>query len=92
MEELNNDMDDLFRLAAEKYKLKDPPDNWDDVIAELDQTKPVVFSTKRYLPVIILFILLAASGIIYMLFRTTDNGNKQPGFHILVIKQWANEF
>ena len=56
MQDLKNDMDDLFRKAVERYPLKTCESRWDDISARINSKKrwvlflPILFQHKK-LPV-----------------------------------------
>src|SRR6478672_2305281 len=58
MQYVNDDMDDLFRRAAENYPLDTKSADWDKIAAELDikpeKTKDSVFRDRRFLWLLLL--------------------------------------
>jgi hypothetical protein len=72
MQHLNNDMDDLFRKAAENYPLRTGVPDWDKVAAGLkedEDKRPVILPFyRRYLLLISLGLLLLTGAGIYPLF------------------------
>ncbi|RYY20769.1 MAG: hypothetical protein EOO04_19395, partial [Chitinophagaceae bacterium] len=82
MQQLNNDMDDLFRKAAENYPLRTGVPDWDKVAAGLQQEekdRPVVLPFyRRYLLLIVVgTILLFGTGMykIAMHYSSADDQN-----------------
>lgn len=67
MQHIENDMDDLFRNASEKYRLKPAEDNWDKIKPQLtEKPGPVTTNTKKTgrLLIIGLLIILSVGGFI----------------------------
>jgi hypothetical protein len=81
MHELNHDMEDLFRRAAESYPLK-TPSNWDGINRKLDELTPGLNQEdkkkKRRLLFLLLFLFLAAGSFISILwiFPVSKNAKK----------------
>jgi hypothetical protein len=47
MQELNNDMDELFRLAAEEYPLGQNKNDWKKILPQLTNTTAVAVTSRR---------------------------------------------
>lgn len=61
MQSVNDDMDDLFRKAAESYPLKTNSDNWDSVLNKMDgeqKTTPVAPKKNNYKKMLWLLMLI----------------------------------
>lgn len=87
MQHIENDMDDLFRRAAENYPLKTEAKNWDDIAAAL--VPSVIADTsgkkqkKRTTWFLLLGFLFLASAVSFKIFHTkgqsADQGFGVPG-------------
>jgi hypothetical protein len=84
MQYVNNDMDDLFRRAAENYPLDTKSADWDKIAAELDikpgKTKDSVFRDRRFLWLLLLLPLSFLCNHIFnegspVLSNTDQNGS-----------------
>ena len=89
MQDLEHDMEDLLRRAAEAYPLKRGEDKWDDIASKILQ-KPVSpfkqkqgWQHKKYytLPVLLFFLLLG--------FLVVNNGEKQNNSILQKTKKYA---
>ena len=78
MQNIEHDMDDLFRKAADNYPLKSGDGNWETVLKKIDQknytggtsTIKKPGSRRKYILFIFLFISLSAS---WLIFKNTFN-------------------
>lgn len=84
MQELENDMDDLFQRAAENYPLKNQKGDWDSVAKKItikDDADAITVvampkkSNKTTLFFIILFMLLAGCIMFYMFTNSSSKSN-----------------
>jgi|GEM_PF-3127098 len=76
MQDIGNDMDDLFKRAGEDYPLKPGRDNWERILPQLDQQQK-----KRRPALVFLFfagfsLLLVGTGLGVSLYKMYDQGNK----------------
>ena len=93
MAELEDDMDQLFKQAAENYRLKDPSDDWDGIAGRLTGELPVsvpVMETpgKPWALLLLLLFMLSVCGYLahviitnykqQALYTTTANHNQSP--------------
>ena len=80
MQDVNNDMDDLFRNAAEKYPLKTEIKDWDKVLAGLRDTNELTPATnnaeKRKRRALWLLLLLPLA-FLYTTYHCFEKSNKQ---------------
>ncbi len=78
MQHVENDMDDLFRKAAENYSLKTESQNWDDIAAVLATTSVPTASDKKgkkkYTWLLLLGFLFLASTVTIKIFYTKNQG------------------
>ena len=83
MQDVNNDMDDLFRKAAEQYPLKTDGTDWQNVFAGLQTASmPVAEEKKKKRRFLWLFLLLPL-GLLWAVYYTGDN---QPGQQVVIAK------
>jgi Outer membrane protein beta-barrel domain len=69
MQYVDDDMDDLFRRAAENYPLKIVTKDWDDICPVLPAALPMLSAgkKKRYISTLLLAAVLLATGIVLMM-------------------------
>src|ERR1700754_3727240 len=78
----DNDVDDLFRRASDKYPLRTDSADWDRMAAALDNPPPELpYETpdtdrRRKRMLFLLFLLLPLAGIGYLVLRQTGTGNR----------------
>ena len=89
MQDLEHDMEDLLRRAAEAYPLKRGEDKWNDIASKISQ-KPVSPSKQKHewqhkkyytLPLLLVFLLLE--------FLVVNNGEKQNNSILQKTKKYA---
>lgn len=89
MQHIENDMDELFRKAAENYPLKTEAQNWDDIAVALAPASVVNASgkkgKKRYTWFLLLGFLVLASAVSLKIFN-----NKGQGSYLESIKANTN--
>lgn len=75
MQGVNDDMDDLFRKAAEHYPLKTDSDNWDSVLNKMDATEPAMpaKTKKNFRKLLWLLVLIPFGWLCNNYFIGNDN-------------------
>ncbi|MEO7800695.1 MAG: hypothetical protein ABIR81_01775, partial [Ginsengibacter sp.] len=75
MQSVNDDMDDLFRKAAEHYPLKTDSDNWDSVLNKMDRVESTLpaKNSNNYRKMLWLLMLIPVGWICNNYFIGDDN-------------------
>ena len=78
MQDVNNDMDDLFRKAAEQYPLKTDGADWQKVFAGLQEAAvPVAEEKEKRKRRFLWLFLLLPLGLLWAVYYQSDNQPKQ---------------
>lgn len=83
MQDIDQNMDDLFRKAAADYPLRLNEGQWDDIaplleVSRVELAAPKKNSSKKYTALVIIFLfLLLATGLIANIFKPIQPGSKK---------------
>jgi hypothetical protein len=84
MQQTDENMDDLFRKAAEQYPLKLDESDWDSVLNRLSTTKEINVTSTKNKRWLLLLLLLLPIGWVYVYYSFSDHGKQQSSNHSLL--------